>query len=564
MTVHNSKSSFSSSNSFSEYPEVAARRSTLRSAKEKATKISSRTTRNSKAKDSTDDKVAETVGKRKLPAFLQTRGKKMLAKALEQSGKKAKARSSKKDDARVSKAKGKALKTKTSSKDEKVEPSTPPKAAAKPAPIKIPTSGLKLDLSFLPSDDSELPTPKIADDNDLPTPKLSDLKEVEKKVLKAPKCSKWKPRCEFSIEDTIKKMFKNAVKTINEHIKSEKLDAASAYATAEKALPHRELLLHAKPQPRLAFTVRHAEARGVRPTMEDAHFYTEIPQGSLAAVFDGHGGAKVANYANEQFQKRFSQALEKANGNVHQAFEVLIHEIHLEVMLNDGWAGIGTTAVICFIDKTTNLIYTATLGDSEANIYRTIDGSLNSIPLSCVRDWSSKKDALRAAIAMDRPQYAEEWPKATNSKMLRYEKVAFYDKDGRPKYSTRLNVARAIGDRNSRGTKEKPAVIDKPKITINMLLPGDILTLVCDGVKDFASELDIVKQIYRKEHASGFLGSIIDSLQRCKKGPVDLAHRLLDFALNDKKSQDNVTVMTIKAALADSGTGSGSSSSKSS
>ena len=51
--------------------------------------------------------------------------------------------------------------------------------------------------------------------------------------------------------------------------------------------------------------------QGWRATMEDAHIAQAVDMpvktsyGMLFGVFDGHGGAEVANYAKENFKKVF-------------------------------------------------------------------------------------------------------------------------------------------------------------------------------------------------------------------------------------------------------------------
>jgi serine/threonine protein phosphatase PrpC len=260
-----------------------------------------------------------------------------------------------------------------------------------------------------------------------------------------------------------------------------------------------------------------------RKNQEDAHFVSE--NGALAGIFDGHGGSDVSNYANENFPKRFPDVLKNCNGNVHQAFETLIHEIHEEVAQLPDWQEQGTTAVISYLDKTTNKLYTATLADSEANIYRKNKKGENiSIPLSPIRNWSSVKDAKRASLALEWGEIATEWPKkAKNSKTLRY---------------ITINVSRGIGDDflcklNSLKEVELPSGMShKPKITMTQLKPGDILVLACDGLKDYVNETKIVSIVSENEDLSL------------------IAEKLKDAAISNMRFNggDNVTIIVIKAS----------------
>lgn len=374
--------------------------------------------------------------------------------------------------------------------------------------------------------------------------------------LQAPNCSTWKPRA-LPVEVSFPKMWRNSKKCFEEHHSSymknpyatenrdpptvlflknlygklwkpagQALDVLTdieknnVYATEEEALPSIEALLKSKADSPLAPKYCASSEQGKRSSMEDAHFFEEIDQGFITAVFDGHGGDEAAQYANNQFQERFSEELSKANGNVHQTFEFLIHDIQHKIETNKEWDHAGSTAVICFIDKKTNLIYTATLGDSEANIYRKIGDHHKSIPLSVIRNWSSKKDALRASIALNNPKIAKEWPLSVKPKDLRY-----------PGPYAGVNVSRALGDVDCCINTATPAVIHKPKITINQLQQGDTLLLVCDGVKDFVSEHEIVRQLVVYKNSTTYL---------------NIAQHLVNFSLVDKKSTDNVTVVAVE------------------
>ncbi len=307
------------------------------------------------------------------------------------------------------------------------------------------------------------------------------------------------------------KIWKNSLKSIEEHNKK---DPYGSYVLKSE-VPYIDVIVNHMPLSPLSFVYASAEAQGKKTKMEDAHFLKKIEQGLITGIFDGHGGKDIANYANRMFMEKFPEILLKNKDDVHQAFIQTINEIQEEIFKNPDWYSQGSTAVICFINKHTHEIYTATLGDSEANIYRKIEGELKSIPLSCVRDWSSKKDSQRRLAAI------QKWPRAlakthpltsANPKSLRF-------------FS--LNVSRAFGDVFRRGTSETPGVIHKPKITIHQIQPDDILILACDGLKDFVNESEILEQIQKKSNEN-------------------LAHQLVDFALHEADSKDNVTVVAIQ------------------
>lgn len=243
-------------------------------------------------------------------------------------------------------------------------------------------------------------------------------------------------------QEKFDKMWRNAEKAIKERHLKDKQQIGS-YATLEEGLPPiRALTDTVHNQYKLSFQYSSEANQGRRNTMEDVHFYKEIPQGSLAGVFDGHGGSLiVAHYVAKEFRDRFQRVLIAAQGNVRIAFESLVSQLHAEVIekgkaeKDKPWDYIGTTAVVCFIDKHTHLIYTMSIGDSEASIHRKIGAHFKCIPISCLRNWGSEKDALRASIVLENPKIASDWPKHPNPKNLCFPV---------PRWGIR--VSRSIGD----------------------------------------------------------------------------------------------------------------------
>jgi serine/threonine protein phosphatase PrpC len=194
----------------------------------------------------------------------------------------------------------------------------------------------------------------------------------------------------------------------------------------------------------------------------------------------------------------------------------------------------GTTACVCYIDPKKHQIYTATLGDSEAKIYRKVNYAFKSIPLSCVRDWTSKKDMAHVIPAIE--QYSTDhckdahtvvdiW-KAQTVKSRRFPPI--------PPSDWGLNVSRALGDSACQGYNRKPAVIHKPKITVNHIQPGDHIVIASDGVWDYVPEDEMVK--------------LMDWCSKSKDANIAFAVR--NYALANRESLDNVTVLSITVAPA--------------
>lgn len=325
----------------------------------------------------------------------------------------------------------------------------------------------------------------------------------------------WKARA-ISIEKAISKMWKNAEKAVKEHVKKD----PESYATIEESLPAARDIKSDSTLPPLKVSYKSDDAKGPRASMEDVHFFHQNEQAVITGVFDGHGGKKVGELASKMFLEQFFKKLTENQGNVHQTFELLIDELQKQVIQHPLYDCMGTTAVICYIDKQTHRIYTATIGDSEANIYRTINKKLKSVPLSCVRDWSSTKDAKRASIALNSPEIETKWPTAPNPKFLRYP------------FRIGINVSRSIGDGQYLGFSTSAGIIHKPKITMNQLAAGDVLIIACDGLKDYVSESEILQLIQNRDPNS-------------KKS---FASELVNHAIDTKSAQDNVTVIAIDIA----------------
>lgn len=346
----------------------------------------------------------------------------------------------------------------------------------------------------------------------LPQPKALPLVTPKGHVLVAPNCSKWNPR-EIVFEKTITKMFKNMCKAAKEHLDKAKNEEVDAYAPYLLAVPPLDAIRKRLPVEKMVFKISHAHDQGTRAKMEDASFFLDSEGSFLAGVFDGHGGKKVAEFTCLEFQARFSQTLIESEGIVHRAFEKLFYDIQQSIGEYPKWRGKGTTAVFSYVDKATNFIYTATLGDSEAKIYRKIRGDLKSIPLSVVRDWGCEKEATRAAIGLGNPNLFD---------------VFIEEKDSKNNRVNRLNVSRALGDTARTGTKEKPLVIHKPKITINILQPGDTVLWACDGLWDKVHENEIVDQLNHEDPN------------------LSTAKALVDYSVKIKKGNDNVSIVALQ------------------
>ena len=306
--------------------------------------------------------------------------------------------------------------------------------------------------------------------------------------LIAPKSMNWKPR-KFSPAAAYNKMRKNSEKGIVEaqkrqpvptnlgmssfdlEAKEEPARPSPSFATLEEvAVPTYEESLKKK-QP-LWFSYERIDSQGnSHKPMQDAHACFPMARGIVAAVADGHGpgGENVSLSIIKEVIKNFGSYL-FAYSNVHTAMEQFVASLSQKIRSDS----CGSTLILSFITET-GTVYTATIGDSEAFAYRNINGALKSIPLSCVRDWSSPKDALRAAIALKDQNIATEWPKHPAKSH---------------RFNNEINISRSIGD-----LRYSPAISPKPKITVHQVKTGDLLIFASDGLWDFVTQEEIIAEI---------------------------------------------------------------------
>lgn len=108
-------------------------------------------------------------------------------------------------------------------------------------------------------------------------------------------------------------------------------------------------------------TLTSAEAKGRRSYMEDFHFTSIRPEGTLLAVFDGHGGNEASEKAMLEFHAYFDFQLEMfEKGNIRDTYRTAVAS--LAEVLKDYQDG--TTLSSVYIPTEGNIVTTAVLGDS--------------------------------------------------------------------------------------------------------------------------------------------------------------------------------------------------------
>lgn len=147
------------------------------------------------------------------------------------------------------------------------------------------------------------------------------------------------------------------------------------------------------------FTVGSSCMQGWRMNMEDSHTHIlslpDDPGTAFFAVYDGHGGAKVAEYAGKHLHKYVTQRNEYKEGNIVEAMKQAFLEMD-EVMQNDEaikneQAGTTAVAVVIKDDK----LFCANVGDSRA--VASINGRVEPLSLDHKPHVQTEYDRITAA-----------------------------------------------------------------------------------------------------------------------------------------------------------------------
>lgn len=333
---------------------------------------------------------------------------------------------------------------------------------------------------------------------------------------KGPRLEEMNPNSEISkVNPEISKLMKNASKALEEHfLLTDDPFLYDVYGT----LPSLD-----GPVSPLRFLPSTIELQGKRTSMQDASFIIENADRVLLGIFDGHGqDSRVAEIARDHFQKKFDDMLSLNTGSVKKTVRDIALQIDQEIDFDEELDLQGSTALVCYIDKKVNVIYTATLGDSEAYIYRKIEEVWLAIPLSTVRNWDTAKD-------MDRIE------QACPGTVAQWEERGEIGKDRRFPIGIGCNVSRAFGDNCINVMRENeeasPPISTKFKITAHKVLPGDVIVAACDGVWDFIKEQrEVIEDVKVPELL----------------GQSNLASRIAFKALMTGESTDNISVIALK------------------
>lgn len=211
--------------------------------------------------------------------------------------------------------------------------------------------------------------------------------------------------------------------------------------------------------------------QGWRINMEDAHtiqlHIDDDKEAAFFAVFDGHGGAKVAHYAGQHLHTKLANQVTFKRGEIVEAIKTSFLNIDEDMLKDDHMKDelAGTTA-LCTVIKN-NTIYCGNVGDSRG--VASVKG--HAKPLSFDHKPCNEEESKRIVAAGG-------W-------------VEFNRVNGN------LALSRALGDfvfkRNESKRVEEQIVIAKPDVTItNMTTDFEFILLACDGIWDVLTNQEVV------------------------------------------------------------------------
>jgi len=215
--------------------------------------------------------------------------------------------------------------------------------------------------------------------------------------------------------------------------------------------------------------------------MEDSHTHIlslpDDPGTSFFAVYDGHAGAKVAEYAGKHLHKLIIKRKEYAEGDIAAAIRNAFLELD-EIMKTDESLrneSAGSTAVTVLIKD--NKLYCANIGDSR-----------------CI---ASIKGNVEPLSFDHKPLNPDEFKRITEAGgFVQYNRV-----------NGNLALSRAFGDyiykNNDEKTPLEQMVIPYPDVEEREITKDwEFIVLACDGIWDVMSNQEVVKYV-RENIAAG-------------------------------------------------------------
>lgn len=273
----------------------------------------------------------------------------------------------------------------------------------------------------------------------------------------------------------------------------------------------------------LQLTATACSLKGIRPVNEDQHVIFDTNYGRIFAICDGHGivdlkklhqkqvGQLISELVIQSIQTDLPLFLEKDPFNTKRAFEDWCEYVHSKLPPVIA----GTTVAIGFYETITQLLHVATVGDTEIVVFRKQNGLIYPIPMSPKMGWDNPAAIERIKKILSADEFAK-WMEIREVKHRR-----FPPQGG-------VNLAWSLGDHLMQ-LRGQTAISHAPMCSLLQLREGDIVLVGCDGIFDFASVDTLAGDVLQTHWDDPNLASII-------------AH----YALNTRKSTDNVSAMVVR------------------
>lgn len=205
--------------------------------------------------------------------------------------------------------------------------------------------------------------------------------------------------------------------------------------------------------------------------MEDAHTHllslSDDKDAAFFAVYDGHGGAKVAQYAGTHVHKKIINQPAYKQGDIAEAIKQGFLEVDQDMLNDENMKDelAGTTALIALIKN--NKIFCGNVGDSRA--IASVSGQVHQ--LSFDHKPSNEAETKRIVAAGG-------W-------------VEFNRVNGN------LALSRALGDfvfkKNDKKRPEEQIVTAFPDVTVEeVTLSHEFMVLACDGIWDVMTNQEVI------------------------------------------------------------------------
>jgi serine/threonine protein phosphatase PrpC len=131
--------------------------------------------------------------------------------------------------------------------------------------------------------------------------------------------------------------------------------------------------------------------KGHRSYQEDRLFTSTMPEGTLLAVLDGHGGDECSHFASEELPGLFADEIGEEGATPRTALENSIQKLNIMTQ----HMGPGSTLSLAFVPAKGEVATCAVIGDSPI-IIKDADGKINIGPEHNVRTNYIEMEAARA------------------------------------------------------------------------------------------------------------------------------------------------------------------------